>query len=82
MGELELEMERNSYPAATRFVTYVTRFPELHGRKIGAELQILIDKMEISGAKPTLLGTGAKNLPEKVKVTIEWEDVNEEVLKQ
>ncbi|MGC8651526.1 MAG: hypothetical protein ACP5RX_02860 [Minisyncoccia bacterium] len=76
MGKLELEMERNRYPAATRFVTYVTRYPELHGSKIGAELQILIDKLEIPGAKSTFLGTGSKNLPEKLKVTIEWEDGN------
>ncbi|MEM4057363.1 MAG: hypothetical protein QXZ12_01365 [Thermoplasmata archaeon] len=82
MGKLELDMERNWYPAATRYVTYVTRYPELRGSKIGAEFQILIDKLEIPGAKSTFLGTGSKKLPDKIKVTVEWEDVNEEVLKE
>jgi hypothetical protein len=82
MGTLELEMERNYYPATTRFVTYVIRYPELHGSKIGVQLQILIDKLGIPGAKSTFFGTGSKKLPEKIKVTIEWEDLPEEVLKE
>ncbi len=74
MGSMEFEMEKNWYPITSRYVTYVTRFPELHGSKIGISLQILIDKMGINGTKSTFLGSSAKNLPDKIRVKIEWDD--------
>jgi hypothetical protein len=66
MGKLEFEMERN-WQRSARYAAYETKLPE-SGR---VYLQILDKSM----------GRTSKTVPNKLKVTIEWEDLAEDVLK-
>ena len=82
MGKLELEMEKNMYPVVTRFVNCLTRNLELYNSKIGLKLQILTDKLDILGAKSTLLCSRNKISYKKLKIAIKWKDENGEVLRK
>lgn len=79
MGKLELEMVRDKLRPATRYVSYYAKLPG-HHFDIAASLQVFVDEFKIPGTKSSLIGKGNKDLPEKLKVTIEWED--DEVLKE
>ena len=79
MGKLELEMEKNMYPVVTRFVNCLTRNLELYNSKIGLKLQILTDKLDILGAKSTLLCSRSKIFYKKLKIAIKRKDDNGEM---
>lgn len=79
MGKFELEMDRDRLKPATRYVSYYAKLPG-HHFDIAASLQVFVDEFKLPDTKSSILGRGNKNLPEKLKVTIEWED--EEVLKE
>jgi hypothetical protein len=81
MGILELEMERDRKRGATRYVTYFARLPEHRIDRAGM-LELFIDTMNIPGVKSSFTGKGNEKLPQKIKVTVEWEDVNEAILKE
>ncbi|MGC8497730.1 MAG: hypothetical protein ACP5NL_07030 [Thermoplasmata archaeon] len=70
MEKLELEMHRAKFRAATRYVTYSSQ--QLNAIDVLANLQLNIKAA----------GLTHETLPSKIKVTIEWEDVNGEVLKE
>ena len=81
MGTLEFEMERDRLRPATRYVVYYAKLPG-HHIDIAAMIQVFVDKFNIPGTKSSLLGRYNNKLPDKIKVTIEWEDINEETLKK
>ena len=67
MGKLELDMEHAKYPLTTRYAPYRTTGPPEEGVKhfdVTATLQIFVKEME----------KYAGRLPEKLRVTIEWDD--------
>ncbi|MEM0160878.1 MAG: hypothetical protein QXV94_06260 [Thermoplasmata archaeon] len=81
MGTLEFEMERDRMKPATRYVVYYAKLPG-HHIDIAAMTQVFVDEFNIPGTKSNILGRNNNNLPDKIKVTIEWEDINEETLKE
>lgn len=81
MGSMEIEMDRYKWMAATRYVTYRSKNPGQHLDSV-ATLQIFVDAMNVPGASSSIRGKGNKNLPQKIKVTVEWEDVPDGTIQQ
>ncbi|MEM3830240.1 MAG: hypothetical protein QXP36_13660 [Conexivisphaerales archaeon] len=74
MGKMEFEMKHARFPLATRYAPYVSLPPEDGIKHIDeiATMQLVVKEIERL----------ASRAPEKIRVTIEWDDIPEEVGKQ
>lgn len=78
---MEIEMERFRLRAATRYITYRAKQPGQHLNLV-AVLELFVNAMNIPGTSSNLRGKGNEKLPEKVRVTVEWDDAPDDMLMQ
>ncbi|MEM4091212.1 MAG: hypothetical protein QXQ46_10840 [Thermoplasmatales archaeon] len=74
MGKMELKMRHARFPLTTRYAPYVSLPPEDGIKDIDeiATVQLFVKEIERL----------AYRVPEKIRVTIEWDDIPEKVSKQ
>ena len=74
MGKIEIVMKKARFPPASRYVTYKSGPPKdgMQHLDLAATMQIFVREMEPYG----------NEIPENIKVTVEWDEAAEGAVTQ